>query len=54
MPRALPYLIAFAAGGFLYVAMADLIPDLHRNPRDPNAVRQTVLIAGGIGTMLLL
>ena len=35
VPRALPYLIAFAAGGFLYVAMADLIPDLHRNPRDP-------------------
>ena len=28
--RRLPYVLAFAAGNFLYVAMADLIPDLHR------------------------
>ena len=26
LPAALPYMLAFAAGGFLYVAMADLIP----------------------------
>jgi zinc and cadmium transporter len=54
LPRLLPYFIAFSAGGFLYVAMSDLIPDLHRNARDPNPVRQTLLIAAGIATMLLL
>ena len=54
LPRVLPYFIAFSAGGFLYVAMSDLIPDLHRNARDPNPVRQTLLIAAGIATMLLL
>ena len=30
MPNLLPYVLSFAAGNFLYVAMADLIPDLHR------------------------
>ena len=54
IPQALPYFIAFAAGGFLYVAMSDLIPDLHRNTRDPNPIRQTLLIAAGIATMLLV
>jgi zinc and cadmium transporter len=51
--QALPYFVAFSAGGFLYVAMSDLIPDLHRNPRDPNPIRQTLLIGAGIVTMLL-
>src|SRR5258708_8995008 len=30
VPQELPYVLAFAAGNFLYVAMSDLIPDLHR------------------------
>ena len=53
VPQALPYVLAFAAGNFLYVAMADLIPDLHRG----NAVggaRQFLLIAAGIVTIALL
>jgi zinc and cadmium transporter len=54
IPPVLPYLIAFSAGGFLYVAMADLIPGLHRNPHDSNPIRQTVLLAAGIGTMAIL
>jgi zinc and cadmium transporter len=54
LPGALPYMIAFAAGGFLYVAMSDLIPDLHRSTREPNAVRQTLLIGAGILTMLFV
>jgi len=54
LPAALPYLLAFAAGGFLYVAMADLIPGLHSDHQSGHPVRQTVLIAAGIGTMLFL
>lgn len=54
LPLLLPYLIAFAAGSFLYVAMSDLIPDLHRNSRETHPVRQTLLIAAGIATLVIL
>lgn len=54
LPGALPFVLAFAAGSFLYVAMADLIPDLHRGQVDRNPVRQVVLIAAGVATRALL
>jgi zinc and cadmium transporter len=54
LPAALPYMLAFAAGGFLYVAMADLIPGLHSHNQGRNPVRQTLLIGAGIATMLLV
>jgi len=53
-PMIEPYVLAFAAGNFLYVAMADLIPSLHRGHLDSNAVRQVVLIALGVLTIALL
>lgn len=51
MPDVAPYVLAFAAGNFLYVAMSDLIPHLHRGEADPNSVRQVVLIALGLLTI---
>ncbi len=54
LPGILPYALSFAAGNFLYVSMSDLIPHLHRGSIDSNAVRQVVLIALGILTMVLL
>ena len=53
VPAALPYVLAFAAGNFLYVAMSDLIPDLHRGNR-VGGTRQFLLIAAGIVTIALL
>jgi zinc and cadmium transporter len=53
MPNVAPYVLAFAAGNFLYVAMADLIPHLHRGETDGNSVRQVVLIALGLATIWL-
>jgi zinc and cadmium transporter len=53
-PRMLPYCLALAAASFLYVAMADLIPGLHRGRTDAGSMRQILLIAAGIGTMLVL
>ncbi len=53
-PAVVPYVLAFAAGNFLYVAMADLIPALHRGAIDRNAVRQLVLIGAGLLTIVLL
>ncbi len=54
LPGILPYALSFAAGNFLYVAMSDLIPHLHRGGIDSNAVRQVILIALGIATMVIL
>jgi len=54
VPAAVPYILAFAAGNFLYVAMADLIPTLHRGTVDRSAVRQLMLIGAGILTIVLL
>jgi zinc and cadmium transporter len=53
-PGAVPYVLAFAAGNFMYVAMADLIPHLHRGTMDRNAVRQIILIALGVLTIVTL
>jgi zinc transporter ZupT len=45
--------LAFAAGNFLYVAMADLIPDLHRG-NGVGGMRQFLLIGAGIVTIAVL
>jgi zinc and cadmium transporter len=54
VPDLLPYVLAFAAGSFLYVAMSDLIPDLHRGNIGGSTLRQLLLIAAGIATIVLL
>jgi zinc and cadmium transporter len=53
-PALVPFVLAFAGGNFLYVAMADLIPSLHRGRLDDNALRQVLLITAGILTIALL
>jgi zinc and cadmium transporter len=45
---ALPYVLAVAAGSFVYVAVADLIPGLHRRTDPRGSVEQIVLIAAGL------
>jgi zinc and cadmium transporter len=54
MPALLPYMIPFSAGGLLYVAMSDLIPSLHRGTRTRTALRQLVLVAAGIATVMMM
>ena len=54
LPATLPYVLALAAGSFLYVAMADLIPDLHRGQIDIGSLRQVLLIGAGVITILAL
>lgn len=51
---ALPYAITLAAASLLYVAMADLIPGLHRQSSAGAGVRQVVLIAVGVGLIFYL
>ena len=54
IPDLLPYVLAFAAGSFLYVAMSDLIPDLHRGGLEGGPLRQLLLIGAGIITIVAL
>jgi zinc and cadmium transporter len=54
VPDVLPYILAFAAGNFLYIAMADLIPDLHRGGVEGGPLRQLLLIGAGVLTITLL
>lgn len=48
---ALPYALAFAAAGFLYIAVAGLIPGLHRRADPRTSATQVVLIAAGIAVV---
>jgi zinc and cadmium transporter len=53
IPNLLPYVLSFAAGNFLYIAMSDLIPDLHRGV-EGGPIRQLLLIVAGVATISLL
>jgi zinc and cadmium transporter len=53
VPGVRPYVLAVSAASLLYIAMSDLIPDLHRGEIDANGLRQALLIAAGIGTVVL-
>jgi zinc and cadmium transporter len=44
----LPYALAVAAASFLYIAVADLIPGLHRRVDAKTSIQQVLLIALGI------
>lgn len=51
---AVPYLLAISAASFIYIATADLIPDLHHQTAPAASLRQVALLLGGIGTIVLL
>src|SRR5690606_1921521 len=54
VPLVVPSVLAFAAGAFLYVAMADLIPSLHAGRFDAGSLRQLLLIVAGLATIAFL
>lgn len=49
-----PYLLALAAASMIYIAVADLIPGLHKRTRMRDTVQQVVLIVLGTGTVGLM
>ena len=53
VPDIRPFVLAFSSASLLYIAMSDLIPDLHRGQMDKNGIRQVLLIAAGIGTIVM-
>lgn len=50
---AIPYVLALAAASFIYIAVADLVPELHRDTRRGKALPQFTLILLGIATVPL-
>lgn len=48
MQHLLPYVLAVAASSFIYIAVADLIPGLHKRAEASATVQQIVLIAAGV------
>ena len=44
----LPYLLALAASSFIYIAVADLIPSLHKKTDIKTSIEQIVLIIAGV------
>jgi zinc and cadmium transporter len=51
MQQILPTVLAIAAASLLYVAVADLIPSLHRRPEPVETARQVVLIGLGVAVI---
>jgi zinc and cadmium transporter len=54
LPGIRPFVLAFSSASLLYIAMSDLIPDLHRGQIDRSAARQVLLIVSGIFTVVLV
>ena len=48
------FLIPFTAGGFIYIAGSDLIPELHKETNLAKSLMQMVGLILGIGIMLIL
>jgi zinc and cadmium transporter len=50
-----PYIIMISAASFIYIALADLSPELHHHKRDVKlVVMQLVFIAVGVATVLVI
>jgi zinc and cadmium transporter len=49
----IPYILALAASSFIYIAVADLVPVLHKQRKPADFVIQFALLAAGIGLVLL-
>ena len=50
---AVPFMLGLAAASMIYVAVADLIPGLHKRPELGATVQQVLLIVAGIGLIAL-
>jgi zinc and cadmium transporter len=49
-----PYAIAVASAGFLYISLADLIPEMHKETGIRQSILQLIFVLAGIGIIILL
>jgi len=50
---AMPYILALSAAGFIYIALADLVPEMHRKTGVRQSVFQFILLIAGISVIIL-
>ncbi len=50
----LSFLIPIAAGGFIYIAMTDIIPELHKKSKAVESILQFIFLIIGLALMLVL
>jgi zinc and cadmium transporter len=50
----IPLIAAFAAGNFIYIALADLVPELQKTPGGKRSFLQFIVVLIGIGAMIAL
>jgi zinc and cadmium transporter len=51
--QVIPYVLAIAASSFIYIAVADLIPGLHKRIEFSETLRQISLIIAGVVVIYL-
>lgn len=51
---ATPYVMAFSAASFLYIALADLVPELHGKMGFKHSIQQFILMLAGVATIILI
>jgi zinc and cadmium transporter len=49
--EAVPFILALSAASFIYIAVADLVPGLHRQTGLKSALNQLVLLLAGVATI---
>jgi zinc and cadmium transporter len=52
--EALPFVLVLAASSFVYIALADLVPDMHRRRGRGESAMQVVLLLAGIAAIAAL
>ncbi|NCA93047.1 ZIP family metal transporter, partial [bacterium] len=50
----IPYLLPFAAGGFIYIAASDLMPELRKETNLKRSISSFAVFILGIALMLLV
>lgn len=50
----IPYLLVFASSSFIYIAVSDLMPQMHRRPHIGESIKQVALISLGVAVVLSL
>ena len=51
IPQLQPVLLAVAAGSFVYIALADLVPELHKRRRPGESAKQFLLMVAGLALL---
>lgn len=49
-----PYILPFAAGGFIYIAASDLVPELHKDPNLKRSLTSFAFFLVGIALMIFI